>query len=210
MKSLLTTIIILLPILGFSQKAPLFTKAVSLEYNDVTVGRNFNLTYHHALSKAWALYGGIKYHVNRTGTPDNQHNTFTKRFYADKAIQHFGIKLGLERTIYRSATAELFGYYDFQFTRAIIRHTDYSPVGYDSSGNVLYTYGTFLFGPISAYENTFGVGARFKLSEKIFIKGFISGGAMFLSYQMNDPDHKTALSGTGKDFEAIRMFGGRY
>ncbi len=198
---------LLLPFQAIAQKTTLFTNALSLEYNDVSIGRNFNFTYHHGLTKTWFVYGGIKYHVNRIGTPDNQHNTFTKRFYAEKQAQHFGFKLGIEKAIYRSPTAELFGFYDFQFTRAIIRHTDYSPVGYDTSGNVLYTYGTFLFGPINAYENTFGLGARFKLTNKLFLKGFISGGAMLLTYNMNDFDHHTALSGSGTDLEFIRMFG---
>ncbi|MEO6831146.1 MAG: hypothetical protein ABI378_02745 [Chitinophagaceae bacterium] len=206
MKSIFAIFLTLLSVQAFSQKTPLFTRALSLEYDDVSVGRNFNLTYHHAVSKTWALYGGIKYHINRFGTPDNQHNTFIKRFYAEKQIQHFGLKLGLEKAIYRSATAELYAYYDFQFTRAIIRHTDYSPYGIDSAGTYLYTYGTFLFGPINTYENTFGVGTRFKLTDKLFIKGFISGGAMLLTFKMNDFDHKTALVGNS-DFEFIRMFG---
>src|SRR5690606_19002549 len=101
---------------------------------------------------------------------------FKKRFYAEEKIQHFGIRAGIEKTFeLKTANSEIYAFYDFQYTRAILRSNLYNPVALDSLGNVLFEDYLLKFGPVNAFENNLGIGGRFKLKDRLFFNAFMGG-----------------------------------
>ncbi|MFT4062149.1 MAG: hypothetical protein QM642_07305 [Edaphocola sp.] len=89
--------------------------------DDVSVGRNINITYRKPWSRTWLVYAGLKYHINsKYYRNDYALKTFLyKELYAKEALQHFGAKAGMEKTIWKpNPYTSLFAYYDFQFTHA--------------------------------------------------------------------------------------------
>ena len=204
---LLPLVFVIFPQILRAQTAQLLKSAISIEYNDVIVGRNLNLTYHSAVSKRISLYGGVKFHINQKDPPNDWY-VFRKKTYAENGIQHWGVKAGIEASIFRMPHSELFAFYDFQYTHATIRQGNYFTVGYDSSdGSRLLKYQTQIFGPVHTFENYFGVGARFSIVDRIYAKGFIGGGGMLIKYNPVDNIHHVTYVGSSLEYQFGYMFG---
>src|SRR5690606_36633294 len=97
-------------------------------------------------------------------------------------------------------------FYDFQYTRAILRSNLYNPVALDSLGNVLFEDYLLKFGPVNAFENNLGIGGRFKLKDRLFFNAFMGGGIAFFTHEIMDNKHNTGIVGPKKDYEFCRMY----
>jgi hypothetical protein len=157
--------------------------SIVLAYDDVSVGRNINVTYHKPWGRTWSVYAGLKYHINsKYYRNDYTLKTFLyKELYAKKTIEHFGIKAGIEKIIWVPNTlVTLFAYYDFQFTNATGKTIDQdwipgqfpklSPLPPPHSQGI-FTYNT--------YENTFGLGLNIKVSNAL---GFRMQGGIGINH----------------------------
>jgi len=206
MKHIFSTVILAFLVLSSFGQEQLMRQSIGLQFNDDHIGRNLNLTYRKGIQK-WAVYGGIKYHLN-SNVHDNAGHSYMKRFYAEEFHQHFGLKLGIERTFsLKTNSSELYAFYDFQFTRAITKATDYYPAAYDTAGNLLYKEHVSLFGPVNAFENTLGIGGRFKIKGPLYFTAFIGGSVIYITHGYYDPKHKTIVIGGNRNWEFSRMFG---
>lgn len=169
--------------------------SIGLAYDDVSVGRNINITWRKPWGPTWLVYAGLKYHINSK----YYRNDYTlkthlyKELYAKKALEHFGFKVGAEKIIWIPNThVTLFAYYDFQFTHATAKTIDQdwlpgtfpilSPLPPPHSQGI-YTYST--------YENTFGLGLSIKVSDaaRFRMQGGIGINHIQLTAVDFKPDH---------------------
>lgn len=157
--------------------------SLGLAYDDVSVGRNINITWRKPWGATWLIYAGLKYHINsKYYRNDYTLKTYLyKELYAKKAIEHFGFKVGTEKIMWvPNKHISLFAYYDFQFTHATAKTIDQdwspgefpilSPLPPPHSQGIL-TYNT--------YENTFGLGLNMKISDAL---GFRMQGGIGINH----------------------------
>ncbi len=103
--------------------------SLALGYGNTSIGHNINLTYRYEIWQKWAVYGGIKYHLNSNDYigdvermrfyPERGHAYFV-RLHAATLGQHLGLKFGLEKGWAIPHTVmDIRAFYDFQFTSPI-------------------------------------------------------------------------------------------
>jgi hypothetical protein len=149
--------------------------SIALSYDDVSVGRNINFTWHKPLNRSWTAYGGLKYHINsKYYRNDYALKTFLyKELYAANLAEHLGFKAGIEKTIGKpNHFFELFAYYDFQFTHATAMtiNKSWMVIGEFPDIGSERRY----FWQYAIFENTAGLGIRVKLVNGISFR--LQGG----------------------------------
>lgn len=133
-------------------------------YDDVSSGRNLNISWHQPLGKKWQVYGGIKYMLNSRHYK-NAHAIGThyfKAFTAEKAGQRFGPKLGLEYRLWQpNNQLRISAVYDLQWTKANVTWGIkywFDDTSYFEDGGVPWT--------VSALEQSLGLNAEIRISSR--------------------------------------------
>gem|GEM_PF-1111797 len=171
--------------------------SIALSYDDVSVGRNINFTWHKPLNRSWTAYGGLKYHINsKYYRNDYALKTFLyKELYAANLAEHLGFKAGIEKTIGKpNRFFELFAYYDFQFTHATAK-SEYHVWGDFGSGLLPFPQKEPLPPPpfgqgiqkYATFENTGGLGLRIRVAEGIRFR--MQGGIGINHIEITEVDY---------------------
>lgn len=151
-------------------------QSVSLNYNDVDIGRNVSALFHSKANKH-QFYGGIKFHINNR-VHDNQNNVFRKRFYASDFLEHIGLQLGYNYSLPVNERIRILFFYDVQLTSSGTKRESFLPVAY-LGDTVLYNRRIIEFEEIKALEQNIGVGIRAELWDNIYFNAKFGGGVSF-------------------------------
>lgn len=150
-------------------------------YDDVSSGRNLNLTYHHPLSDRWQVYSGIKYMLNSRHYR-NVHSVATpyfKEFFAENPKQRLGLKLGMEYRLWQpDERLTISGFADFQRTKAPVKWQTkywYNDTEYFENG-----------GPntVRALEFTLGLTSAVRISNRC--RFLLQGGIGLNTFRLRD------------------------
>lgn len=182
---------------------------LAIQYDDVSVGRNINITYHQGLRKGWYLYGGFKYHINsKYYRNDWEHYTpYYKGTYAESIDEHFGAKLGLEKMIWQPNPNIVFSaFYEIQYTKGVFNNR-YLKWGRRANGTWELITGDIDLSSLQSFENNIGLVAHIKISNRLLFRLQAGIGLSYL--RTGDSTIKADLSG-GKlplPLPLSRMFG---
>lgn len=164
----------------------------SFQYNSVLNGRGLSLTWHQPLgNEGWRIYGGLRYHIHRPKSDLAPLGVYPKSLYARNPGEHIGLKLGMEKgyAIFKNYPSELYGFFDVQIARGALQATPYER--YDSVSRSLVTdFGT-PSGDVLYWENSFGLGLRSQVSDRVGYRIF-GGGTIAAIHESN-----TGLVGGG-------------
>ena len=128
-----------------------------------------------------------------------------KAMYAEKPIQHVGLKAGIERHFYlrKYPNTNVYFFYDFQFTHAIVGHADEAIA--EGPRNVAALYGNDLkmvnyrHGPATTYEHYVGIGIESILYKRLFYRAYAGLGRIIFHAVETDttPGHYNAYGWGG-------------
>ena len=193
-------------------------RSLSLSYDDLQTGRNFNIVYRTPLKGNTYIYGGIKLNMGSRFYSDYAlmgHNYYFKQFRPAGIGERFGLKAGLEHYVsLPNSKVKLFGFYDFQLMRATVKNLDtlyrfYSGnlhsgarIGKEREDEAHPVYRPY--GPVFAFENYAGAGLLLPLTGKLHFR--IQGG-VGLNYYLGPEKDDWGREWKADRLELSRMFG---
>jgi hypothetical protein len=173
---------------------------LSIHYDDIQTGRNFNINYGCGLGVHTQIYAGLKYGINSKLYVDYtrmEESYYFKQFRSSNLTQHLGLKFGVEQhyTVPKS-NIQLFGFYDVQVMRCDVKslaalatfssgESRADGIGGSQTPEEKY-YAMFkTYGPVTALENYIGAGVKMAITPEINFR--VQGGVGYNFYF--GPDH---------------------
>lgn len=171
-------------------------RSIAVAYSDVSSGRNINFTFRYAFHEKWTGYLGLKYNINSKYFRNDYtlKTKFYKESFADNSFQHFGLRGGVEKLLWRpNPYLQIFVGYDAQFTYATIKsvNQDWQPWLYPFPGRI----------PVPDYlndflllENILGIGAKISINKQMNF-GLSAGLGMTRYYRIGTGSTSNNYSG---------------
>lgn len=191
------------------EKIPGPFNSLSVEYNNVHSGANFNLTYHHPVAQNWYWVLGGKYLINVPGRePDVYVTSSFKNIGAKHFSDRFGINAGMEKVfpMGRNNNTELYTFLNLQLTRANIQFINYKSIDSLVSNLDYYYHNIESHGPVYLIETYLGMGFRTKLTPKLSMKIFGGVGPVYFTTKKYDANNGTTMDDNNQ-FTIGRMYG---
>lgn len=171
-------------------------QSVSINYNDVDIGRNVSILYH-TKGGRHQFSGGIKVHIN-SQVHDNQNHVFRKRIYASNFKEHIGLQFGYNYNLPLNHKNRLLLFYDNQFTIAGKKGEVFLPAGF-LGGTPLYEKHVIEFQELKALEQHIGIGLRTGVWEDFYLNFRIGGGvALFWDVPFEIAPNQYHMAGARK------------
>lgn len=207
------SLVFLSTIVSASGQDILSGKALAIQYDNMEIGRNVNITYRHTFERNWTIYGGIKYFINnRKYVGDVSFEEYGKfRQFRTEGAWHFGPKIGVEKAFSLRQNVDLFGFFDMQYTRPFSKHAIViveggSPTMGNQVGDQVTTRWVL--------ENYLGTGTRIAVTDKINLRLQAGAGVLRyahrggrVTYKRIDNFYDTGLRGDVDDLELSYMVG---
>ena len=148
---------------------------IESSYSVIHTGRNQSVDLTYKRNKI-TFNAGVKYSFNRLDRfPPNTY--FRKTFFALSTAEHFGANMGVQYLFYEKEKLKVFAHYNLQILKAHFRFEHYSVL--DSTFSFVpnpktledypLNYKLSFLGPVTALENTIGVGINLELTPRIYL-----------------------------------------
>lgn len=149
-----------------------FKQLMSINYNDVYIGKNLSAEYGFPLDsqRRHLLNIGLKIHDNRP-IFDNQYHLFKDRFYAETFVEHLGLNFNYNRVIY----IEDLKIFPFFFAGVDLSYISMHGIARSSleslpDGTPVFIESTYSTPPWLIIESRIGFGILFHITEYLFLK----------------------------------------
>lgn len=177
MKSLTILLLAVLPqILNAQDTQP--NSAVFFGFNNTDSGRSISASYMKEKEKFdWGI--GLGMNIRRIAQPDNFNHTYRKRLYPYEPIHFIAYNAFYHKKIFRHLQSiQPFLFYDLQVRYSPTRTETISEAGILDSVEQTYFYvkDVYKFGPYYWAENTFGIGFKFELTERLLFQQKVGMG----------------------------------